>query len=82
MDSGLATTLITGGGVAGVFCILFILGLIVPRSALDDRKEENRELKAALAAERQRADAAVAAAATTRDILLALRRESRPDEVA
>lgn len=81
LDSTLVSVLINAG-VAGVVLVLFILRLIVPRSELDDRKEEIRELKAALAAERQRADAAVAAAATTRDILLALRRESRPDEVA
>ena len=82
MDSTLVSVLINAG-VAGVVVVMFILGLIVPKAILTDRKEEIRELKAALAAERQRADAAVAAAATTRDILLALRRESgRPDEAA
>ena len=81
MDSTLVTIL-TNAGIAGVFVVLFIFQVIVPKSELDDRKEEIRELKAALAAERQRADAAVAAAATTRDILLALRRESGRDEVA
>ena len=81
MDSTLVTIL-TNAGIAGVIVVLFILRVIIPRSELDDRKDEIRELKAALTAERQRADAAVAAAATTRDILLALRRESRPDEAA
>jgi hypothetical protein len=81
VDSSLVVIL-ANAGVAGVGLVLFILGLIVPRSVLEDRKAEIKELKAALAAERQRADSAVAAAATTRDILLALRRESRPDEAA
>ncbi len=81
MDSTLVSIL-TDGGVAGVVVVLFVLGLIVPRSVVEDRKEEIRELKAALAAERQRADAAIATASTTRDILLALRREGRPDEAA
>lgn len=81
MDSALITVLLNAG-IAGVVLVLVILGILQPRSAVEDRKEEIRELKAALTAERQRADAAVAAAATTRDILLALRRESRPDEVA
>lgn len=81
MDSSLVTVL-TNAGPFGVVLVLIIFGVLAPRSAVEDRKEEIRELKAALAAERQRADAAVAAAATTRDILLALRRESRPDEAA
>jgi hypothetical protein len=81
MDSTLVTVL-TNAGPFGVVLVLVIFGILVPGSVLKDRKAEISELKAALAAERQRADAAVAAAATTRDILLALRRESRPDEAA
>ena len=70
-DSALMNIL-TGAGVAGVFCVLFICGLIFPRSVLSDLREENKELKAALEAERDRANAAVTAATATRDILAAI----------
>jgi len=61
--------ILTGAGVAGVFCVLFICGLIYPRSVITDKDAEIAELKAALAAERDRANTVVAAATTTRDIL-------------
>lgn len=69
-DSALVTIL-TGTGVCGVFCVMFIIGLIYPRSVIADRDAEIAELKQALAAERDRANAAVAAATTTRDVLAA-----------
>lgn len=72
MDSSLITPLVTGGGVAGVFCILFILGVIYPRSVITDLKTEIAELKAALAQEREASRASVTAASATRDILAAL----------
>lgn len=71
MDSGLISIL-TGAGVAGVFCVLFVLGLIFPRSVLADKNTEIAELKEALEAERDRANTAVAAASATRDILAAI----------
>lgn len=71
MPDSTLITLLTGTGVAGVFCVLFILGLIVPRSVVSDKDAEITELKAALAAERQRGEAAVAAAAASRDVLAA-----------
>ena len=71
MDSGLVTIL-TGAGVAGVFCVLFVLGAIFPRSVVSDLKAELAELKQALEAERDRANTAVAATSTTRDILAAI----------
>lgn len=71
MDTSLATIL-TGAGACGVFCILFVIGWIFPRQVVIDLKAENAELKAALEAERNRANAAVAAAATTKDILAAI----------
>lgn len=71
MDSSLATIL-TGAGACGVFCTLFVLGLIFPRQVVTDLKAEVAELKAALASERDRADAAVAAASATKDILAAI----------
>ena len=70
-DSALLSVL-TGSGVAGVFCVLFIAAVIFPRSVVTDLREENAELKQALEAERDRANAAVAAASATRDILAAI----------
>jgi hypothetical protein len=69
------TTLInilTGAGACGVFCILFIIRAIYPRGVVDDLKEENRELKEALAAAREEAKVAVAAATATNNILAAI----------
>lgn len=65
-------SILTGSGVAGVFCVLFIFGKIFPKTVVDDLKEELKETKAALAAERDRADSSVAAASATRDILTAI----------
>lgn len=70
-DSALLSVL-TGSGVAGVFCILFVLGLIFPKSVVDDLKEENRELKDDRDAQRDRADTAIATAQASRDVLAAL----------
>ncbi len=72
MDSSLILPLITGSGVAGVFCCLFVLGLIFPRQVVTDLKAENAELKAALKDARSQSDAAITAAAATRDILTAI----------
>lgn len=71
VDSTLWNVL-TGAGVAGVFCLLFVCGLIFPKSVVDDLRTENAELKAAVDAERDRANASVAAASATRDILAAI----------
>lgn len=65
-------SILTGSGVAGVFCVLFIIGLVFPRSVVADLKEENKELKSALESERDRANASVTAATATRDILAAI----------
>lgn len=70
-DAGLITVL-SSAGVAGVFCILFILGHVVPRSVVDDVKAERDYERARADAERDRADAAVAAATAARDVLAAL----------
>jgi hypothetical protein len=64
--------ILTGAGACGVFCILFIIGAIFPRGVVTDLKAENAELKATVEAERDRANAAVAAASATRDILAAI----------
>lgn len=65
-------SILTGSGVAGVFCVLFICGLIFPKSVVDDLQAERDELKQALEAERDRANASVAGASATRDILAAI----------
>ncbi len=70
-DSALISIL-TSAGVAGVFCVLFIVGLIYPRPVVTDKDKQIAELKEALAAERDRANTAVAAATVTRDILAAI----------
>ena len=70
-DSALISIL-SSAGVAGVFCIFFIAGLIYPRSVIADKNTEITELKEALEAERGRANTAVAAASATRDILAAI----------
>lgn len=71
IDSTLVTV-ITGTGVTGVFCILFLLGLIYPRSVVEDLRAERDALRQTVSSERDRADAAVQAAQGTRDILSAL----------
>jgi hypothetical protein len=70
-DSALVSIL-SSAGVAGVFCIFFIAGLIYPRSVIADKNTEIAELKEALEAERDRANTAVAAASATRDVLAAI----------
>lgn len=70
-DSALLSVL-TSAGVAGVFCVLFVLGLIVPKFVVEDLRAEVTELKEALEAERDRASTAVAAASATRDVLAAI----------
>lgn len=70
MDSALIIPLVSAG-TAGVFCVLFILGLIYPKSVVADKDRRIAELEAALAAERSRADVAVAAATASRDVMAA-----------
>lgn len=55
-----------------MFCVLFVIGLIYPRPVVTDLKAEIAELKEALGAERDRANAAVAAATATRDVMTAI----------
>lgn len=70
MDSTLVNVLI-GSGACGVFCLLFVLGLIVPKNVYDDLREENAQLKAERKAERDRADAAIAAVEASKNVLAA-----------
>lgn len=87
MDSATLTVLINAG-VAGVFVLLYILGVIPAPGQLKDVKEENRRLREALALERARGDTAVQATNTTNQILGALHdiasydQRHRPDRAA
>ena len=72
MPDSTLVNILTGAGACGVFCVLFVCGLIFPRPVVADLKAEIAELKEALEAERDRANAAVAAATATRDILAAI----------
>lgn len=65
-------TILTGAGACGVFCVLFIVGLVFPRQVVTDLKSEVAELKEALESERDRANASVTAASATKDILAAI----------
>ena len=71
MPDSTLITILTGAGACGVFCVLFVTGLIYPRAVVADKDKRIAELEATLAAERQRGDAAVAAAAASRDVLVA-----------
>ena len=70
-DTALLTVL-TNAGVAGVFVVLFLIGLIFPKMVVDDLRAERDALRQVVQAERERADAAVAAAQAARDVFTAL----------
>lgn len=73
--SGLIPLFINGGVPAvtlAVFIYLLVSGHLVPGRNYQEKHDECEELKKALNAERARGDAAVAAASTTRDLLLAI----------
>lgn len=72
MPDAALISVLTSAGVAGVFCVLFVLGLLFPKAVVSDLKAEITELKEALEAERDRANTSVAAASATRDILAAI----------
>lgn len=64
---------LVNGGVGALIAAAFMFGLIYPKHIVDQKDQQIRELTSALTLERQRSDAAVAAATVTRDILIALR---------
>ena len=72
MPEAALLSVLTGSGVAGVFCVLFVLGWIYPRSVVDDLRAERAELVKRVEAERDRADAAITAAQASRDVLQAI----------
>lgn len=71
LDSSLVA-LLTGSGAAGVFCVLFIVGLIFPKSVVEDLKAERDLERSRADAAEKRAEAAVTAAQAARDVLSAL----------
>lgn len=68
MDSALVT-LLSSAGVAGVFCIMFAMGLIYPKSVVDDLRRERDFERQRADQERDRANVAEVAAQATRDVL-------------
>lgn len=77
-DSALLSIL-SSAGVAGVFCVLFVIGAIFPRSVVSDLKAENSDLKAAndrlqeaLDLERQRSNDVAQAGAVTNQLISGL----------
>ena len=72
MPDATLLSILTGTGVAGVFCVLFIIGWVYPKPVVTDLKAEITELKEAVRAANDRANTAVAAQATVKDILAAL----------
>lgn len=74
-DSALLSIL-SSAGVAGVFCVLFVIGAIFPRSVVSDLKAETADLKAAndrlqeaLDLERQRSNDATQAGTVTSQLI-------------
>jgi hypothetical protein len=71
IDSTLVTVLINAG-TAGVVVILMLLGWLVPRWVHNDLRERLQLKEEECTAERERADAAVAAAQGARDVMAAV----------
>jgi hypothetical protein len=75
VDSSLVAVLTGSGGAAavlGALLICFMTGIIYPKSVVADKDDEIAALKQALATERTRGDAAVAAAQSSRDLVAAI----------
>jgi hypothetical protein len=69
---------VVGGGTgltAISFFIMWITGLIHTKAAMEEKKEEIAELKAAIKLERARGDAGVLAGQIVRDVMISIRRE-------
>lgn len=72
MPDSTIITLLTSAGVAGVFCVLFIAGWVVPKWVVTDLKERVKLLEQQLEAVNDRANTAQQSQVTMRDILAAL----------
>lgn len=71
--------LITGSGgalvVMAIGFYLFLSGLIVPKSTLDEMREQRDEWRRTAELERARGDAGVAAGQVVKDVMTSLRKE-------
>lgn len=76
MDASALIPFIVNGSLAVVVIILIISQVLVPGWIYRDKKAEADELKKALDIERQRGDAAVAAASATRELLQSIRSDA------
>lgn len=65
----------SAGGTAVVMLVLFITGMIVPKSAHDEMREERDEWKRTAELERARAEAGVVTGQIVRDVMNGLRKE-------
>lgn len=72
IDSALAGSLVTGGGVAGVFCILFILGVIVPKRVVDDKDRIIAEKDRQIAAKDEQTAQSAASLQAAKDVIASL----------
>jgi hypothetical protein len=72
IDSSVTSTLLAYGPL-GIFCVLMLVGWIVPKWFVSKLEKENDSLRASRDAERQRADAAVLAAETATQVIVSLR---------
>jgi hypothetical protein len=72
MPDSTLTDILVNAGVAGVFVILFLVGLIFPKTVVDDLRAERDAARQEALAERERGDAAVAAAQASRDVFAAI----------
>jgi hypothetical protein len=68
----------SGGAVALAMLSLFISGQVVPKSRVDDLKEEIAELKQERDVHAARADAGVLAAQMAKELVTGLRKELLP----
>lgn len=65
----------TGGGVGVIILFLFVTGHIVPKSRVDEIKEERDEWKHMAEVERQRADNLAVTGQIVRDVMTGLHKE-------
>jgi ABC-type hemin transport system ATPase subunit len=79
MSAGEIMTLLggTGGGVGLVMLTLFITGQVVPKSRVDEIREERDEWRRTAELAQQRAESAVITGQIVRDVMGALKKELR-----
>jgi hypothetical protein len=72
VDAALTSSLVTGGGVAGVFCILFITSQIFPRSVVEDKNKIIAEKDLKIDALTSQVAASTAALMAAKDVISSL----------